>query len=135
MTPLTGSVRFSLGFLSFPLIAGSGAGGSIIHVEAVLLDVMDHRDRDQVAHAHLAPQEEPYLGAADVILNELLDHIDVILPLLQGREGLVDVRTAALDDESLDGHQHRNRDHVRGKNAPHICPRCGPNPSHSTRPA
>lgn len=67
----------------------------------VLFDVADDRYGDQITHAHLAAQEEADLGAADVVLDELLDDIDVVFPRLQGREGLVNVGAAAFDDERL----------------------------------
>jgi hypothetical protein len=49
----------------------------------MLLNVMNDGNWDEVAHTHLTPQEESDLCAANIILNELLDNMDVILPGLQ----------------------------------------------------
>ena len=76
-------------------------GRALVFVKMVLFDVMDDRDRDQVAHAHLTAQKKSDLCAADIVLNELLDDIDVIFPWLKGCEGFVDIGSAALDDEGL----------------------------------
>lgn len=67
----------------------------------VLFDVMDDRDGDEIADAHLPSQKESDLGAADIVLDELLDDIDVVFPGLEGCEGFVDVGSAAFDDEGL----------------------------------
>lgn len=68
----------------------------------VLLNVVDDRDRDQIAHTHLTPQEQSDLGATDIILYELLDDMDVVFPHLQTREGFVDIRATALHNEGLE---------------------------------
>lgn len=49
----------------------------------VLFNVVDDWNGNEIAHAHLASQEKPDLGAADIVLDELLDHVDVVLPWLQ----------------------------------------------------
>ena len=67
----------------------------------MLLNIVDDRNGNQVADAHLTAQEETNLGAADVVLNELLNHVDIILPALQGSQGLVNISAAALDNERL----------------------------------
>lgn len=67
----------------------------------VLFDVVNDWDGNEIAHAHLASQEKPNLGAADIVLNELLDHIDVVLPWLQRRQSLVNIGAAAFHDERL----------------------------------
>lgn len=67
----------------------------------MLLDVMDHRHGNQITHAHLTPKEKADFRAADIVLNKLLDDMDVVLPWLQGREGLVDIGSATFDDERL----------------------------------
>lgn len=67
----------------------------------MLFDVVDNRYGNQIAHAHLTPKEEADLCAADIVLNELLDDVDVVFPWLQGRKGLVDVGSAPFDDERL----------------------------------
>ena len=79
-------------------VSGSGA---IVLVQAVLFDVMDDRDGYQVADAHVTPQEKTDLGAADVILNQLLDDMDVFLPSLQGCESFIDIGSAAFHDKGL----------------------------------
>lgn len=69
----------------------------------VLFDVVDDGNGDQVADAHLTTQEETDLGAADVVLDELLYDIDVVFPWLEGCQGFVDVGSAAFDNEGLSG--------------------------------
>jgi hypothetical protein len=51
----------------------------------VLLNVMNDGDGDKIANAHLTPEEKSDLGAAHVILDELLDNVDILLPWLQTR--------------------------------------------------
>lgn len=63
----------------FLVLIGTGA---FILVEMVLLNVMDDRHRDEIANTHLPPQKETDLGAADIVLDELLDDIDIVLPRL-----------------------------------------------------
>lgn len=92
----TGQVLSSLAFVD-----GGDAGGAFVFVQMVLFDVVDDGDGDQVADAHLPTQEETDFGAADVVLDELLDDIDVVFPWLQGCQGFVDVGSAAFDDEGL----------------------------------
>jgi len=78
-------------------------GRAVIFVEMVLLDIVDYRYGNQVAHTHLTPQKQSNLGAADVILDELLDDMDVLLPGLQAGKSLVNIGAAALHDEGLYG--------------------------------
>lgn len=68
----------------------------------MLLDIVDDRNWDQIADAHLASQKEADFGAANVVLNELLNHIDIVLPRLQGRQRFVNICSTALDNERLD---------------------------------
>ena len=77
------------------------ARSAIFLVQMMLLDVVNNRYRNQIAHAHLTPKEKADFRAADIVLNELLDDVDVVLPWLQGCEGLVDIGSAAFDDERL----------------------------------
>lgn len=65
----------------------------------MFLDVADDGDGDEVSNAHLSAEEEPDLGAADIVLDELLYYIDVLLPGLQCSHGLVDGGAGAFDDE------------------------------------
>lgn len=46
----------------------------------VLLNIVNDGDRDKVAHTHLTPEEQSNLGAANIILDELLDNVDIVLP-------------------------------------------------------
>lgn len=48
----------------------------------MLLDVVDDGPGDEVANTHLTTKEESDLSAADIILDELLDDVDVIFPRL-----------------------------------------------------
>ena len=74
-------------------------GPAVVAVEVMLLDVVDDRVRDEIPHAHLASQKQTDLGAADIVLDQLLDDVDVVLPRLQARQGFVDVGPAAFHDE------------------------------------
>lgn len=76
-------------------------GRAFVFVEMVLFDVVDDRDRDQVADAHFTAQEKADLCAADIVLDELLNNMDVAFPWLQRCEGFVDVGSTALDNEGL----------------------------------
>ena len=67
----------------------------------VLLNVMNDRNGDEVSYTHLTPQEKPDLCAADIILNELLDDMDVIFPGLQASKGFIDICATALNNEGL----------------------------------
>lgn len=67
----------------------------------MLLDVVNNGHRDEIANAHLTPQKKTNLGATDVVLDELLNDIDILLPGLQCGKRFVNVRSAALDDERL----------------------------------
>ena len=69
-------------FFVFPLIDRSRAAGTIIFIQTVLLDIANHRNGNQVADAHLTPQEQTDLGTANVVLDELLDDVDVVAPWL-----------------------------------------------------
>lgn len=75
----------------------------LVFVEMVLLDVVDDGDGDQVAHAHFSTQEETDLGAADVVLDQLLDNVDVVFPRLQSCKRFVDIGSTAFHDEGLFG--------------------------------
>lgn len=59
------------------------AAGTVLIIEAVLFNVFDHRLGDQVADAHVALAEQADLCAGNVVLDELLDDVDVVLPSLQ----------------------------------------------------
>lgn len=114
----------------------SAAGPAILLVQMVVLDVVDDGDGDQIAHAHLAAQEEADLGAADIVLDELLDDVDVVFPGLQGCEGLVDVGAAAFDDEGLYPSSVIYSCSVWLKcSIPRTSPGYDPDPSRSTPPA
>lgn len=67
----------------------------------MLFDVLNNRDRDQVADAHFTAQEQSDFGAADVVLDELLDDMDVVFPWLQGCEGFVDIGPTAFNYKGL----------------------------------
>ena len=72
---------------------------SVVLIKAMLVDVLNDRSRNEISHAHLALEEQADLGAADVVLDQLLDHVDVFFPVLQARQGVVDVGACTLDDE------------------------------------
>lgn len=67
-------------FLAFPFINRGRATGTVILIKTVLLDIANHRNGDQVANAHLTPQKQTDLGAAYVVLDELLDDVYIVAP-------------------------------------------------------
>lgn len=77
------------------------SGGAFVFVEVVLLNVMDDGYGDEVAHTHLPPQEEADFRAADIVLDELLNDVDVVFPGLQTRQSLIDIRATAFHNEGL----------------------------------
>jgi hypothetical protein len=74
---------------------------TVILIEMVLLDIVNDGDGDEVADTHLTPEEESDLGATDIILDELLDNVDIVLPGLQTGQSLIDVCATALDNKGL----------------------------------
>lgn len=68
----------------------------------MLLNIMDDRDRDKISNTHLTSQEETDLGATDIVLDELLDDVDVVLPRLQAGQSLVDIGATAFHNERLE---------------------------------
>ena len=69
----------------------------ILIVQIVRLDVLHDGLRDEISDRHVSAAEQADLGAGDVVLDELLDHPDVVFPVLQGGEGFVYVCAGALD--------------------------------------
>lgn len=65
----------------------------------VLFDIVDHRHGNKIPHAHLAPQEETNLGTTNIVLDELLDDVDVVLPGLETGECLINISSTALNNE------------------------------------
>ena len=65
----------------------------------MLLNVVNDGHGDEVAHTHLTSQEKPNFGTADIVLDELLDHVDIVFPWLQTSQSLINVGAAALHDE------------------------------------
>jgi hypothetical protein len=55
---------------------------------------------NQVPDAQVLLQEQPDLGRADVVLDDLADDPDVLLVLPERSKSLVDVGPGALNDES-----------------------------------
>lgn len=84
---------------SFTLI--DGARPTILLVEMMLLNIVNNRHRNQVPNTHLPPQEQPDLGTADIVLDELLNNVDIIFPGLERSEGFIDVGSAAFDNKRL----------------------------------
>lgn len=74
----------------------SRARRPVLIEQPVFLDILHDGFWDEIPDRHVAAQEEADLGGGDVILDELLDHPDVVLPGLEGGEGLVDVGAGAL---------------------------------------
>lgn len=71
---------------------------TVFVVQAVFLNVLDDGLWDQVSDAHVAFTEEADLGAGNVVLDELLDDVDVLLPLLESGKGLVNVGSGSLGE-------------------------------------
>jgi hypothetical protein len=67
----------------------------------VLLNIVNDGDRDEVAHTHLTSEEESDLGATNIILDELLDNVNIVLPGLQAGQSLIDICATTLDNEGL----------------------------------
>ena len=61
---------------------------------------LDDRVRNQVPDTEVLLQEQADLGGADVVLDDLADHPDVVLILPERGKGFVDIGSGALDDES-----------------------------------
>lgn len=73
-----------------------GASCTVLVVEAIIFNILDDWLRDEVSDTHITLSEEADLGAGNVILHKLLHDMDVLLPLLEGRKGFVDVGTRSL---------------------------------------
>ena len=52
--------------------------------EVVLFNVFYHRCWDEVLHVHASSQEKTNVGTANIVLDELPDDVNVLLPWLQG---------------------------------------------------
>lgn len=76
--------------------------GIFLLIEAVLLNIPDHVIRREVVDAHLPPQEQPDLGTRDLIRDHLGDVVDLVLPLLEAGQRLVDVGACPLNDEDTE---------------------------------
>ena len=61
----------------------------VVAVEAVLVDVVDDLVGNVVADALTPLAEEADLGGGDIVLNELRDYADVLLPLRELNERVV----------------------------------------------
>jgi len=72
------------------------AVGTVFVVQAVLFDVPDDGLGHEVADAHVATAEETDLGGRNVVLHQLLNDVDVVFPLLELRQSLVDVGAGTL---------------------------------------
>ena len=74
------------------LVDGSHATRpAIVFKEVILLDVLNNWCWDEVLDAHSSPQKQSYLCAADVILDELLDDVDIVTVWVERSEGFIDV--------------------------------------------
>ena len=77
------------------------AARAILVVEAVVLNVLDDGLWDEVANAHVALAEKSNLCAGNVILDQLLHDVNVVLPLLEGGESLINVGSSSLRKSSV----------------------------------
>ena len=48
----------------------------------MFLNVVDDRHGNEIANAHFPTKEETDFRAADIVLDELLDDVDIVLPRL-----------------------------------------------------
>lgn len=74
-------------------------GCSIIFVKIVLLNVLNHVRRNQISDTQLPPKEQSDLSRADVVANQLLNHVDVVLPLNKTGKCLIDIGSLTLYNE------------------------------------
>lgn len=68
--------------LALILCVRTQISGPVILIKMMFLDVTDNGHGDKVTNAHLSAKEEADLGAADIVLDELLDYIDIFFPRL-----------------------------------------------------
>ena len=73
-----------------------GAACSVFVVQAVLFNVFDDGLRDEISDAHVALAEKTNLRAGNVVLHELLNDMDILLPLLESGKCLIDVGSGSL---------------------------------------
>lgn len=78
--------RFNLGraryLCALALVKRSRATGSIIFVQMVSLNIMNHGNRNEISNTHLASQEQTDFRTADIILDQLLNDVNIIPPRL-----------------------------------------------------
>lgn len=70
---------------------------AVFVVQVVCFDVGHHWLGDKIADGHVATAEQADLSGGYVVLDQLLDDPNVVLPFLQGGEGFVYVRASALE--------------------------------------
>lgn len=79
--------RFHLGrvryLVALALVKRSRAAGSIIFVQMMPLNIVNDRNRNEVSNAHLTSQKQTDFRAADVVLDQLLNDMNVVSPRLQ----------------------------------------------------
>lgn len=61
---------------------------------------LNNRVGNQVPDTEILLQKQANLCGADVVLDDLADHPDVVLVLPKRSQGFIDVSPRALDDES-----------------------------------
>lgn len=67
----------------------------------MLLNIVDDGRRNEITDTHLTAQKQANLGATDIVLDELLNDVDVVLPGLETGKGLIYIGTTALNDKRL----------------------------------
>jgi hypothetical protein len=72
------------------------AAGTVLIVQPLFLDVFHYGLGHQVADTHVSFAEQADLCARNVILHQLLYNVNIVLPLLQRRQGFVNISTASL---------------------------------------
>lgn len=73
------------------------AAAAVFVVQALFFNVLDNRLGNEVANAHVTLPEQADLCAGNVVLHQLLHHMDVVFPLLQIRQCFVDVGSRSLN--------------------------------------
>jgi hypothetical protein len=82
--------------------------GTVLIIQPLFLDVSYHRLGHQVADTHVAFAEQADLCAGNVILHQLLYNVNIVLPLLQCRQGFINIGTASLFHVRIGHHKDMN---------------------------
>ena len=93
-------MEFSPFFALLWVIVGRRVVGVFVLVQAILLDIVDDCVRKQVPNRETSSQEKANLGTRYIVLNQLRDEIDVVLPSGKAVGGLIHTRASTLYDQA-----------------------------------